>query len=654
MDAILLPASGVKNAVEKLGSEDMKSVIEGFHNHPSVLFCLLLLLFACASLCLCQEFVEKRFIPANSNAFVIICMEFLFLAIWSLASHAFGGEPYPFIPGYILFGFIILSCSLVLNFVTFVRQNKNVLKREMVLISMFINMTALVTMYSSVMVGEPMTTTCRHGYPVSVGRYVEWLTTTPMFVYLFSLMISFKGRPALRLRNATLATDVLMITTGFLGDYFCFPYNVLSTLISVLAFAQTLRGIHRMVECAMAEMVTETDRRRLRWLLVWTDFTWGTFSLVWLILNVGLITPETADKLYVFCDSVTKSGYAVGLVMGNFYVLEHLKSVKEIEQEELVLNSMETRFRVNRANEMLELVKDGAHAAQKLEELKGLLSQLTTPLNNSLALHSVMMQDSQPGKSSTDMVQGTLEQVHALLEKVVNLTEGPVQTMGPQSQEMAVRERNQESLMAFSVREPFNLSDIVNELIDVVARKADQAGVDLVVDIHPLLFSLQLIGNPSHLRSVLVTAVENIIVLSQTGNAILVSAWAIPHPTEGFVTTCIRLEDRVKTGQSVNQLDGSDALNWGGTSGPLMTLLHGVRRSLHLLGGELCLQEIRGGEEKVMIVNLPMEVMAKYWSYSSDVTPSLPKVKVVVMLHFVPLRTAVCNAIAGWGAQPVP
>lgn len=61
-------------------------------------------------------------------------------------------------------------------------------------------------------------------------------------------------------------------------------------------------------------------------------------------------------------------------------------------------------------------------------------------------------------------------------------------------------------------REKFNLCDLLSELLEIIAPRAERKGVQLVIDItEPDLGSLLLVGDPFRIRQALINVSENAI-----------------------------------------------------------------------------------------------------------------------------------------------
>lgn len=59
--------------------------------------------------------------------------------------------------------------------------------------------------------------------------------------------------------------------------------------------------------------------------------------------------------------------------------------------------------------------------------------------------------------------------------------------------------------------EPFSLSRLAEELLDIVGPKAVGAGVELVVDTEPELSAIELMGDPFRLRQSLIILTDNAV-----------------------------------------------------------------------------------------------------------------------------------------------
>lgn len=125
-----------------------------------------------------------------------------------------------------------------------------------------------------------------------------------------------------------------------------------------------------------------------------------------------------------------------------------------------------------------------------------------TPLNAIMGLNSLMLEDPDVPPLIKDYVHASQVSADVLLGHVTNLLEFARLEGGSAAGEGAVAAKHEE----------FNLCDLLCELLEIIAPRAERKGVQLVVDVaEPDLDSLLLVGDPFRIRQALINVVENAI-----------------------------------------------------------------------------------------------------------------------------------------------
>jgi PAS domain S-box-containing protein len=145
---------------------------------------------------------------------------------------------------------------------------------------------------------------------------------------------------------------------------------------------------------------------------------------------------------------------------------------------------------------------------------------------------------------------------------------------------------------------PFDLGAIIEEAAELVATRADEKGLELLVEIGPTL-PATILGDPTRLRQIVLNLFSNAIKFTQSG-AVLVRASALPSAADPACSTV--LIEVVDTGigmsapQSANlfqpfaQADTSTSRRFGGTGLGLSI----CRRLAELMGAEMGVSSVPG------------------------------------------------------------
>ena len=143
---------------------------------------------------------------------------------------------------------------------------------------------------------------------------------------------------------------------------------------------------------------------------------------------------------------------------------------------------------------------------------------------------------------------------------------------------------------------PFSLGDVVDNVVNVLGMKADEKGLELLLDM-PLQLPTALVGDPSRLGQVLLNLGSNAVKFTDSGEVVV----AVRVLEQDDASARLRFEVR-DTGigmsaeqqqrlfQPFTQADTSTTRRYGGTGLGLAISQHLV----HLMGGELAVESAPG------------------------------------------------------------
>lgn len=556
-----------------------------------------------------------------------------------------------------VFGVVAFAVALVID-VANVFWSKNELKRELALFVIYVNCTALST-YIFLATGiAPDAHTCSGRDPLVIGRYIEWLFTTPMDIYLVAHLGRCIGSQADRkLLVGTMAADVLMLVSGYFASTLCDPQRRYFLAISCISFGATLYGLRAIFEVSRSKLVQISDQSRLQTLFWATAFMWSTFPAAYMLREVRYIDASTEDLLFTLSDIFAKVMYSVLIQSGNFYVIDHVERIKALKQEQIITNAVETARRVTGANELLTAARDEAESVAQLHRtfIANMSHELRTPLNSVIAFNSLLLEGSELSDMNTGYVHAAITSAEALLGMINQILE-------------YAKLENCESNdgVAFEPAfEDFNLADICNELVDIVGRKADKNNVELIVDPDPQLAALHLKGDPFRLRQVLINICDNGIKFTKEGGQVTVRVTQAVSRTpgrdqEGRET--VKLVFRVADSgigippdkvplvfKPFSQVYSSSTRRYGGTGLGLII----TKRIVERMGGTISMESTEGVGTSFTI-DMPMVVVKHSGVVAKQVCPRLPSgVNVLVSGARPDLLAALHRTIDGWGASAV-
>jgi len=155
---------------------------------------------------------------------------------------------------------------------------------------------------------------------------------------------------------------------------------------------------------------------------------------------------------------------------------------------------------------------------------------------------------------------------------------------------------------------PFALTELVEGAAELIAPRADEKGIKLIVDIDPDLAD-QRIGDPTRLRQILLNLAGNAVKFTEKGHVRIsvaaVKVKAAPQLKFAISDTGIGLteEQRAKLFQPFAQADSSTSRRFGGTGLGLSI----CRRLAELMGGEVGADSV-AGQGSTFWATLPLPV----------------------------------------------
>eukprot|EP00281_Chroomonas_sp_CCMP1168_P002110 CAMPEP_0206271434 /NCGR_PEP_ID=MMETSP0047_2-20121206/33432_1 /ASSEMBLY_ACC=CAM_ASM_000192 /TAXON_ID=195065 /ORGANISM="Chroomonas mesostigmatica_cf, Strain CCMP1168" /LENGTH=583 /DNA_ID=CAMNT_0053700207 /DNA_START=91 /DNA_END=1843 /DNA_ORIENTATION=- len=144
------------------------------------------------------------------------------------------------------------------------------------------------------------------------SRYLTWLITTPLMLYLYSLVSRVPTGELLR----NIALDVVMLVTGFFASKCPAPQNAAFLCASIVAFCFVVMFIHKMINMAIQECSPDDEEyiRALRWAKAFMLLGWIAMPMVWTFAALNMIDVTTEELLYEIADLLSKSGTSAMLL----------------------------------------------------------------------------------------------------------------------------------------------------------------------------------------------------------------------------------------------------------------------------------------------------------------------------------------------------
>lgn len=196
-------------------------------------------------------------------------------------------------------------------------------------------------------------------------------------------------------------------------------------------------------------------------------------------------------KIYVRCGGLLDKKFDKPGVCMSGYHQDITETIVARKKQELAI--MELLEKVRRAN------------SAKGEFLSRMSHDLRTPLNGILGLLAIM-----------EKCQEDPEKLSECREKI-RVSAGHLLSLVNDVLEISKLESGRPAV----VEEPFDLHDILDDCVTIISPQADEAGIRLEMEKVGLRHS-RLIGNPLHLKQILMNIIENAVIYNRPGGSVFI------------------------------------------------------------------------------------------------------------------------------------
>jgi signal transduction histidine kinase/DNA-binding response OmpR family regulator len=282
-------------------------------------------------------------------------------------------------------------------------------------------------------------------------------------------------------------------------------------------------------------------------------------------------------------------------------------------------------------------LRQAVREAQAADEAKGeflatMSHELRTPLNAILGLAGILLESNlaQPQRESARSIQGASRALLAIINDLLDFA------------------RLEEGGLRLH-RVPFDLSEILEEILDLLSPQAEEKGIELVLRIKPGT-PRRVLGDPDRIRQVALNLLGNALKFTERGHVMV--AVECLRESEGLAELQVNIEDtgigisedkQARLFERFSQADSGITRRYGGTGLGLAI----SRKLVELMGGRIGLQSRIGiGSWFWFTLELPLDPQAP----PPPETPRWPDFPVLVATpHEIPGK-ALLELLESWEA----
>ncbi|TPX74849.1 hypothetical protein CcCBS67573_g03867 [Chytriomyces confervae] len=194
-------------------------------------------------------------------------------------------------------GFLI---AVVYSYIAYANAQNNE-KRDLGKVLVLVNFIAMSTYIIQALELTP-TFTDYVGYPVDPCRFLEWLTTCPILIYLIAEITDNHA-----MADVTATYDYTLIALGYFACIFKQPFSEFFACSSTIFFFYTIWNLGEMYTSAIQGKTScKLDAKSLTTAKYVTLAAWNAFTLTWYVQRAQIVSYEVGELMFCGSDILAK------------------------------------------------------------------------------------------------------------------------------------------------------------------------------------------------------------------------------------------------------------------------------------------------------------------------------------------------------------
>lgn len=261
--------------------------------------------------------------------------------------------------------------------------------------------------------------------------------------------------------------------------------------------------------------------------------------------------------------------------VGYLYASSRDITERKRNEAELDLHRNHLEHMIDERTAALSTAKEAAEAANRAKSifLANMSHELRTPLNGIMGMTALALRRATDEKQIDQLakVDGASRHLLGVINDILDISKIEAERMTLEQIE-------------------FSISEVVDKLSDLVASSAKEKGIEFSIYVAPEYSGLKLIGDPLHLRQVLLNLIANAIKFTAQGSVSLIATIAEQSAVDVLLRFEVKdsgigisIEDQKRLFKAFEQADGSMTRRFGGTGLGLAI----SKRLVQMMGGDI-------------------------------------------------------------------